>query len=207
MINELTKRYPCLVFCKKEISETAELLFNCFSNGGKLLLCGNGGSASDCSHISGELLKGFLKSRSLSDEQKENMKRLCPDIGDITEKLQGGLPAIPLPSLNSLNSAFSNDADSSLVYAQGVFALGKKEDVLLCISTSGNAENVVAAAKTAKALGISVVGLTGKNGGKLKKYCNTCICVPEEETFKIQELHLPVYHLLCAVTEEKFFKK
>lgn len=205
MINILIERYPRLSYCESEISKAAKELIACFEKGGKLLLCGNGGSAADCEHISGELMKGFLKKRPLSEKTKAQLKSLCPESAEFTHKLQCGLPAVCLSSMTSLNTAFSNDEDGKLVYAQGVFALGRECDVLLCLSTSGNAENVLFAAKTAKALGLKVISLSGRDGGKLKDFSDICICVPESETFKIQELHLPVYHCLCAMTEEHFF--
>ena len=135
------------------------------------------------------------------------MKTNYPEIEDsILDKLQMGLPAISLPSFTALNSAFCNDVDPELIYAQALMGLGNKNDILLCISTSGNSKNVYGAAKVAKALGVKVIALTGNTGGKLKGISDICICVPETETFKIQELHLPVYHYLCAAIEEEFFK-
>ncbi len=181
-------------------------LITAFKNGNKLLICGNGGSCADCEHIAGELMKGFLSKRPLSEEQKAEMKANC---SEIEEKylllLQRAVPAISLPSFTALNTAFCNDVEPELVFAQCLMGLGKKDDILLCISTSGNSKNVVAAALTAKALGIKTIGLTGKTGGKLKSICDICICVPETDTFKVQELHLPVYHYLCARVEEEIF--
>ena len=177
------------------------------SSGGKLLLCGNGGSASDSDHIVGELMKGFLKKRPLSDEQKCLMKKRFDGISDTTlERLQSGLPAISLPSISVLNSAFCNDVDPSLIYAQSLFALANERDVLIAISTSGNAENVCLAVEVAKSLGVLVISLTGQSGGRLKALSDICIAVPESETFKVQELHLPVYHTLCADVEAHFFE-
>lgn len=205
MTYELIKRYPCLSVCEDNIKKATEEIISCFEKGGKLLLCGNGGSAADCEHISGELLKGFLKKRALSEKTLDEMEKLFPESREIAKKLQGGLPAIPLTSLTSLNTAFSNDEDSDLVYAQGVMAMHGKDDLVLCISTSGNSKNVVAAAITAKGLGLKVVSLTGNDGGKLKEISDIAIVVPEKETFKIQELHLPVYHCICAAVEDSFF--
>ena len=208
MINELIKRYPMLEVCREDIEKTLEAIISCYERGGKLLLCGNGGSAADCDHIVGELMKGFLKKRPLSDEKKEEMKKLSPSLDtDLLSKLQSGLPAISLPSLSILNSAFCNDVDPSLIYAQSVLGLGKKGDLLIAISTSGNAENVAAAVKVARGIGMTTVGLTGESGGKLRTLADICICAPEKETFKIQELHLPIYHLLCAAVEDHFFAK
>ena len=205
-IDELLERYPALEVCREEIENAAEELCACFARGGKLLICGNGGSAADAIHIAGELLKGFLKKRPLSPEKKEAMRRASPGIPEETlSGLQEGLPAIPLPEESALLTAFGNDVDPVLAYAQGVNALGKPGDVLLAISTSGNAENCLAAVLTAKGLGIRTVALTGEGGGRLGKAADLAIRVPEKETFKVQELHLPVYHALCAAAEERFF--
>lgn len=208
MLNELIIRYPALDGIRKDIAKATEEIIACYEKGGKVLLCGNGGSAADCEHISGELLKGFLKKRPISDEGKAEMKEKFPDIeSDILSELQCGLPAISLPSMIALNTAFCNDIAPKLIYAQAVLALAKENDILIAISTSGNSENICAAVKTAKALGCKVIGLTGSGGGKMKRYADICICVPEDETFKIQELHLPVYHCICAAVEEYFYKE
>lgn len=207
MLNELLNRYPRLSVCTDELKATAAAIIECYKNGGKLLLCGNGGSCADCDHIVGELMKGFLKRRSLSSKQKEEMMNRSPLLDDaLLCRLQNGLPAIALPSVTALNSAFCNDVDPELIYAQSVMAMGTGGDVLIAISTSGNAKNVFAAAKVAKGLGLTVIGLTGNSGGKLKEIADICIQVPETETFKAQELHLPVYHYLCAAVEDAFFK-
>lgn len=208
MLSQLTERYPVLCQNEKDIKAATEIIVSCFEKGGKLLLCGNGGSAADCEHISGELMKGFLKKRPLCEKKKAEMKSLCPELEDeITDKLQEGLPAISLAHLTGLNTAFSNDVDAELVYAQSLMALGKKGDVLFCLSTSGNAKNVIAAAKVARGLGISVISLAGKNGGGVKALSDVCICLPKTETYKVQELCLPVYHCICAEIEEHFFKE
>ena len=208
MLNELLKRYPQLTECREQIENSTKVIIDCYKNGGKLLLCGNGGSCADCDHIVGELMKGFLKLRPLSEEKKTEMKNNCDLVDDeILCKLQGGLPAISLPSITALNSAFCNDVDPELVYAQPLMALANENDVLIGISTSGNSKNVYGAVKVAKALGIKVIGLTGKTGGKLKETADICICAPETETYKIQELHLPVYHYICACVEQFFFVK
>ena len=206
MITELLNLYPSLCECKDDIEKAAKAIIECYEKGGKLLLCGNGGSCADCEHIVGELMKGFLKKRPLSVEQKNKMKNNCNLVDDeLLSKLQGGLPAIAIPSITALNSAFCNDVDPELVYAQPLMALAKENDILIGISTSGNSKNVFGAVKVAKALGIKVIGLTGKTGGKLKETVDICICAPETETFKIQELHLPIYHYLCANVEEYLF--
>ena len=205
-MEELLTRYPALKCCAEEIGKTTEILISGFKAGNKLMLCGNGGSCADCEHITGELMKGFLSRRPISPEKKAEMKKLNPDIGeDVLSKLQLAVPAIPLPSLTGLNSAFCNDVDPSLVYAQELMGLGTPGDMLLCISTSGNSANCVAAAEVGKALGLTVIALTGAKGGLLKEKADICICVPETETFKVQELHLPVYHYLCAKAEFELF--
>lgn len=206
MINELIERYPQLKNCKDDILSAEERLIECYEKGGKVLLCGNGGSCADCDHIVGELMKGFLKKRPLSEEKKAQMKNKTPLADDeLLCKLQGGLPTISLPSYTALNSAFCNDVDADLIYAQALFGLGTENDVLIAISTSGNSKNVFEAVKVAKALGVTVIALTGNTGGKLKENADVCITAPEKETFKIQELHLPIYHYLCAAVEEHFF--
>ena len=208
MLKTLIERYPVLKDSKADIKAAAEKIIDCYEKGGKLILCGNGGSSSDCDHIVGELMKGFLKMRPLSEEKKSQMLKNCPLLDDETlSKLQGGLPAISLPNISGLNSAFCNDVDPELIYAQSLMSLGNKGDILLALSTSGNSKNVFAAAKVAKGLGLTVIGLTGKTGGKLKDISDICICAPETETFKIQELHLPIYHFLCAETEAHFFER
>lgn len=203
MIKELTERYPVLKESEKAIEDALKLMADCFGSGGKLLLCGNGGSAADCEHIAGELCKGFMKKRPLSETKKQEMKANCSGLTEeILLKLQRGYPAIPLSSMTALNTAFSNDVDPKLIYAQGVLALAKQNDVLFAISTSGNSENTVAAAMVARGLGVKVIALTGKGGGELGELADVCISVGEEETYKVQELHLPVYHYLCRTVEE-----
>lgn len=205
-INALIRRYPELGSCSGSITAAVKVLTGCYENGGKLLLCGNGGSAADSSHIAGELMKGFLKKRELSDEMKKTLLSVDPVLGASAGKLlQGGLPAVPLNALDSLTTAAVNDIDGSMIFAQQVMALGKRGDILLGISTSGNADNVVLAAVTARAKGLTVIGLTGRSGGNLKNYCDVCITVPADDVPRIQELHLPVYHAVCALVEEHFF--
>jgi len=198
-IDLLIKRYPALRVCRADIELAVGAIVSMHRDGGKLLLCGNGGSAADCEHISGELLKGFLSKRSLADDE---LKGLDPDI---REGLQCGVAAIPLPSLSALSTAFSNDESPENTFAQLVFALGAEGDLFFGISTSGNAENVCRAASVARTMSIKTVALTGESGGKLAGICDVGICVPENETFKIQELHLPIYHAICAEVEEILF--
>jgi len=207
IVETLINRYPCLASCKESIESALDAIIETYRQGGKLLLSGNGGSAADCGHISGELLKGFLSKRPLPEEEKAAMKASSPALSDDTlNKLQGGLPALPLTELSAaLSTAFSNDVDPNLIYAQLVHALGQKGDILIAISTSGNAENCLQAALVAKGKGIRVLSLTGEGGGKLGAVADIAIRVPEKETFKVQELHLPVYHALCAGAEKALF--
>lgn len=207
-VSQLTERYPILKENEEDIRKVCDIIISCYESGGKLLICGNGGSCADAEHIAGELMKGFLKQRPLSEEKKAEMISAVPELEKIgLEKLQQGLPTFTLNSGAALTTAFANDCDPDLIYAQQVLAMGKKGDVFLGISTSGNAKNVFAAAAVAKSLGIKTAALSGRNGGKLKEICDVSIVVPENETFMIQELHLPVYHAICATVEEHFFKE
>ncbi len=198
-LQTLLQRYPVLESCTEAIQNAAKILVDAFRNRGKLLLCGNGGSAADADHWSGELLKGFCSRRVLNSQQKA----LLPP--ELAGRLQNALPAIPLNGFNALTTAFSNDVDPNLVYAQLVWALGAAGDVFIGISTSGNAANVFAAAQTAKAKGLAVIALTGAGGGKLASIANVAIRVPATITYQVQELHLPVYHTLCLMIEKEFY--
>lgn len=207
LLDNYIKDKPKLEECRDDIIKAYDILIHCFQAGGKLLVCGNGGSAADANHIVGELMKGFLKKRSIPDELRRRLTAAEDEFGTVlADHLQQALPAIALTVHDSLITAYSNDARPDLVFAQQVYGYGTDKDVLLGISTSGNSENVLYAAHLAAALGLKTIGLTGRNGGKLKGICNVAICVPEEETYKIQELHLPVYHLLCLMVEDHFFK-
>ena len=208
MLDELIKRYPILERVREDIDVVYGILERCYENGGKLLIAGNGGSAADAEHIVGELMKGFVKRRPVTEEMKEALEKADPVRGkELSEKLQGGLPAIALVDHAALSTAFANDVDGMLSYAQQVNGYGKPGDVFLGISTSGNAENVMYAAVTAKAKGMKVLGLTGKDGGKLAGIADAAVIVPEMETYKIQELHLPVYHALCLMLEHRFYEQ
>lgn len=207
MLNELVMRYPVLGIVRDDVNKAYSLLEACYENGGKLLIAGNGGSAADAEHIVGELMKGFVKRRPLPKELKRALIDTDPIRGsELSEKLQQGLPAIALTNHAALSSAFANDVDGMLSYAQQVNGYGKEGDVFLGISTSGNSENVMYAAVTAKAKGMKVIGLTGRDGGKLAKLADVAIVVPEQETYKIQELHLPIYHALCLMLEDRFYE-
>lgn len=205
-IDDLILRYPKLEASKTDIMNAYELLKDCFENKGKLLICGNGGSSSDANHIVGELMKGFCLPRKVSCEFANKLKSINADEGTVlAEKLQGALPAIALDNHNALNTAYLNDVDGLLCYAQHIMGYGNEGDVLLGISTSGNSKNVMYAVTTAKAKGLKTILLTGKSGGRLKNEVDIAICVDETETYKIQELHLPVYHCLCLMLEKHFF--
>lgn len=205
-IENLVKRYASLDVCKKDILAAYEIMAEAYGNGRKLLVCGNGGSASDSEHIVGELMKEFKLKRKVYSEHATALKEIDPELGQVlADHLQGALPAISLTGHSSLQTAFMNDSEPELVFAQQVNGYGKPGDVFLGISTSGNSKNVLYAAVNAKAKGLKVIGLTGLKDNKLMKFADVCIKVPETETYKIQELHLPVYHCLCLMLEDKFF--
>ena len=205
-IDTLVRRYPQLESCKGDILQAYEILLETYKQGRKLLVAGNGGSASDSEHIVGELMKEFRLKRKVYAEQADAMMAIDPEMGKaLAENLQGALPAICLTGHSALTTAFMNDANADLVFAQQVNGYGKKDDVFLGISTSGNSKNVCYAAITAKAKGLKVIGLTGAKESKLSSLADVCIRVPETETYKIQELHLPVYHCLCLMLEDYFF--
>jgi len=205
-IETLVSRYPTLVCCMKSIQKAYDILCQAYTDRHKLLVCGNGGSASDSEHIVGELMKEFKLKREVFKSQAEAMKQIDPELGTVlAEHLQGALPAISLTGHSSLTTAFMNDSLPELIFAQQVNGYGKPGDVLMGISTSGNSSNVLYAAVTAKSKGLHVIGLTGQRPCKLAQLADVCIQVPETETYKIQELHLPVYHCLCMMLEEHFF--
>lgn len=198
---ELLERYPALSVCADDIKKAYNALENCYDNGGKLLCCGNGGSAADSDHLVGELMKGFLKLRPLSDDEKAKFSDKFA-----ADNLQKGLPAVSLCAHSALMTAFENDAVPQLVFAQQVYAFAKENDVLIAFSTSGNSANVVYALDAARAAGIVSVAVTGSKESKCSALADICIRLPETETFKIQELTLPVYHCLAAMIEDKYFK-
>lgn len=207
-IDFLIERYPVLKECEESIIKAYDILEECFSTGHKLLIAGNGGSNADAEHIVGELMKGFKLPRNCSKEFTDKLKAVDPVKGEeLANKLQGGLPAIALGGHQCLNTAFINDVPDSglLTFAQQVYGYGKEEDVLLGISTSGNAKNVLNAVVVAKALNMKVVSLTGKDGGELKDISDVSVVAPSNETYMIQELHLPIYHCLCLMLEDHFF--
>ncbi len=198
--------YPMLESCRQQIFQAFLLLQRCFSQGGKVLVCGNGGSAADSEHIVGELMKGFLLKREIPRANIDKFKAAFPDEWQyFAGNLQGALPAISLVSQTAIATAFINDIAPDMVFAQLVYGYAREGDVLIGISTSGNSKNVVNAIKVARVLGVRSIGLTGKTGGVMKDHCDIVIAVPAIETFRIQELHLPVYHALCAMLETEFF--
>ena len=211
-IESLLQNHPALLVCRDSIEAARDLLVNTYREGGKLLLCGNGGSCADCDHIAGELLKGFLSHRPLSEEDCMALADTLPegeadpDLYLLAGQLQGGLPAISLPAQTTAATAVCNDTDPALIFAQLVWALGQAGDTLICLSTSGNSRNVVLAAKAAKAKGLLVLALTGKAESALSALADVTVQVPACDTYRVQEYHLPVYHYLCAAVEEALFE-
>lgn len=198
--------YPQLEKCKTNIEEAFILLQQCYEKEGKVLICGNGGSASDSNHIVGELMKGFILKREITCEDSQKIKEAFPVEGEyFSQHLQRALPAISLVSHSALNFAFINDIAPDMVFAQQVYGYARKSDVLIGLSTSGNSSNVVNAIKVAKAFGIKSIGMTGKDGGIMNDICDVIIKVPADDTYRVQEYHLPVYHALCAMIEYEFF--
>lgn len=198
--NDLFIRYPALSCVKEDVEAVFEIIKATYINKGKLLVCGNGGSASDSAHIVGELMKGFMLSRQLPESEKEKFQNKA-----IADGLQGALPSISLVGEGALMTAFCNDCNPDLVFAQQVYGLMNEIDTLLCLSTSGNSKNVVTAAETAKAKGGKVVSIVGEKGGKLFELSDATIKLPSTITPEIQEYTLPVYHTICAMLEEDFF--
>jgi glucokinase len=197
-LDELLCRYPALEVCRDSIEVAAKTIIQSYEADGKLLVCGNGGSAADADHIVGELMKSFKIKRKVTDER-------IPE--ELRSALEGALPAICLNSHSALSSAYHNDVDPAMTYAQLTYGYAKACDVFIGISTSGNAKNVTNAMRVAKAMGVKTIALSGKGGGKIGQIADVTICVPESETYKIQELHLPVYHYLCAEVERHFYGK
>ena len=200
IIEELVQRHPRLEPCVGDITTAYELLAGCYERDGIVYLCGNGGSAADAEHIVGELMKSFDQRRPVPDEEKAAL-------GDpyLAGHLEGSLRAVSLASHSSLATAIANDVSADLVFAQQVYGYGREGDVLWALSTSGNARNVLLALKAARARGLKCIGMSARDGGQMKDLCDVCIRVPESATYKAQELHLPVYHALCRMLEERFF--
>lgn len=203
-IEELIERYPKLDREKDNIVKALDIMLECYKNKGKLLVAGNGGSAADAEHIVGELMKGFVEPRKLPKEYVEKLEAVDSEMGrELGEKLQGALPAISLVGHVALSTAYLNDVDPLLGFAQQLNGYGQENDVFLAISTSGNSKNILYACVVAKAKGMKIVALTGGTGGELKDIADVAIVAPEKETYKIQEYHLPIYHWLCLEIEEK----
>ena len=202
----LIQRYPILESIKNDIDKAIDILIKSYESGGKLLVGGNGGSCSDSEHIVGELMKGFLSKRVIDEDMKDRLISIGGEIGkELSTSLQGALPAISLSGEAALSTAFMNDVDPDMTYAQQVYGYGTDKDILLAISTSGNAKNLIYAATVAKAKNMKVIALSGKDGGKLSKIADVSIIAPDDETYRIQELHLPIYHAICIALEEHFF--
>lgn len=205
-IDLLVNRYPVLESTRQDIKNTYIVLEECYKSKGKLLVAGNGGSAADAEHIVGELMKGFKLARKLDSSMQQKLIEQDEKLGQVlADNLQGALPAIALDGHPALTTAYMNDCEPLLCFAQQVNGYGNKEDVFVGISTSGNSKNILYAAVTAKAKGMKVVGLTGEKESKLSEIADVCIRVPQTETYMVQELHLPVYHCLCLMLEDRFF--
>ncbi|WP_099223044.1 D-sedoheptulose-7-phosphate isomerase [Listeria costaricensis] len=203
LLERLIRRYPALADCASDIAKAGEMLVELYHKNGTLFICGNGGSSADSLHIVGELMKGFQKKRPVSPAQLPQLDEKTAD--HLAKNLQGALPALALGGNNALSTAFGNDVHPDYVFAQEIFGLGKPDDILLGISTSGHSTNVLHAIEVAHGRGLKTIGLTGGTGGQMVELCDTAIIVPAETTPDIQEFHLPIYHYLCEKAEEVFF--
>lgn len=205
-LSSLISRYPVLDSCKHDLAQAVAVLITVYESNGKLLVCGNGGSASDSEHIVGELMKGFMLPRPIPDTQANRLKEVAGELGiEIASRLQSALPAVSLSSQHALITAVANDTHSDMIFAQQVQGLGKPGDAILGITTSGNSRNVINGLITARALGMTTLVLTGRSGGKALPWVDVAIRVPADSVVEIQELHLPVYHYLCLALESHFF--
>lgn len=206
IIQAMVAKYPELEACAEDTEQASRLLIECYRSGGQLLVCGNGGSAADSEHIVGEMMKGFMRKRPIPEGLRDELVRAYPGDGErLAGLLQGALPAISLVSHSALMTAFANDVSAETVFAQQVYGYGRPGDVLIGLSTSGNSLNVVRALQVAKAIGMRTVGMTGRDGGRMRTLSDVAIRVPSDRTPDIQERHLPIYHALCMVVEEAFF--
>ena len=204
----LLERYPVLEEAREDILCAYRILCECYEHGGKVLVAGNGGSAADAEHIVGELMKGFKLPRKIGSDFRSKLIGASPELGEVlAENLQGALPAIALDGHFALTTAYMNDCEPLLCFAQQVNGFGNTDDVFLGISTSGNSKNILYAATVARAKGMKVIGLTGAKSSKLAQMADVCIQAPETETYRIQEFHLPIYHCLCLMLETHFFGK
>lgn len=205
-LDQLCERYPVMIGVRDSIAQAAELIMSCYSKGGKLMICGNGGSSAGADHFASELMKSFELARPLDNSFKKRLQEISGTRGKyIAEKLEHALPAISLSSQTAITSAVSNDIDPSLIFAQQVIGYGNEGDMLIGLSTSGNSQSIVDALITAKALNLSTIGITGKTGGKMKQYCDVLVNVPETRTALVQEFHLPVLHTICLIVENYFY--
>lgn len=205
-INLLMERYPSLINIQEKLIGVYSIIADCYRNGGKLLIAGNGGSAADAEHIVGELMKSFVLERKIDQDVSEKLVSMDAELGMVlSKKLQGALPAIALDGHFSLSTAYMNDCDPLLCFAQQVYGYGNEGDVFWGISTSGNSKNILYAAIVAHAKGMKVIGLTGERESRLSALADICIKAPQEETYKVQELHLPIYHCLCLMLEDTFW--
>lgn len=205
-MDNLITRYPVLTGIRKNIEESFHILLSVYKQSGKVLVAGNGGSAADAEHMTGELMKGFLLRRPIDNDLRDSLLNVDEIVGRrLSEVLQRPLTVIPLGGCGALATAYINDVESDSLYAQQLLGLGKKGDVFIGISTSGNSRNILDAAVLARAIGMTVIGLTGKDGGKLKNYTDVIVPVPERETYIVQEYYLPIYHCWCMMLEEYFF--
>ena len=202
----LIRRYPALAPVRDSVLAAYETMKECYENGGTLLVAGNGGSCADSEHIGGELMKGFVKPRRVPEEFARALTQADSERGpELAAKLQGGLPAIALTGHNGLTTAFANDVDPDMVFAQQVYGYGRAGDALLALTTSGNSKNVVNAVHAARARGMRTLGITGEGESALSALCDVCLRLPARETARVQEYTLPVYHALCALIEDEFF--
>lgn len=207
ILDDLIVRYPSLAGNREQIAEAYEVMKYCYERGGKLMIAGNGGSCADADHIVGELMKCFTLRRPVSQDLRDRLNLIDPEHGyELADKLGESLMSISLSNQQTLNTAFANDMDGDYIYAQQVLGYGRAGDVFLAISTSGNSRNILHAVPVAKALGIRVIGLSGRTGGKLAEKADLMITAPADETYKVQEYHLPIYHTLCMMLEQTFFK-
>ena len=205
-MNYLLKNYPELSDCFEDIQKAGDMMLDCVKKGGKLLVAGNGGSCADSEHIVGELMKCFKQKRPMSEACANRFRELYgEDAERFVSSLEGAIPAIALSSHSALATAYLNDNEPSMLYAQTVYGYGKPTDLFLGLSTSGNSENIVNAAMTAKAMGLCTIAMTGQNPSKLSELCDCTVRVPATETYRIQEYHLPIYHALCAYLEKNVF--
>lgn len=204
-LQQLMEHYPELKDCKESIAKSFDILYETQKNGGTIFTCGNGGSAADSEHIVGELMKCFKRPRAIDAQLYDHLSALGEDGRALAEKLEGGIRAVALTSHPALSTAYANDRFPDMVFAQQLSVLGRDGDSLIAISTSGNSENCVYAAMVAKAKNIRVIAMTGSKNSKLREIADYCICVPAEETYRIQEYHLPIYHALCAMLESEIY--